>query len=762
MNAPRWRDGHDLTLPAARRLGEAVGGLSDRYLIYGEVLALHVGSHADGSWQAGSLVVGTNRVPFVAIGVPGLEVGCLVAVEGVWGNHPDFGIQLSIVACRESQVPTERTGLIRYLTANVEGLGSRRAEAVILALGAESTLHRLLQDPHVVTRVVPGKRGEQIAAAVREWAKQVEAARWAVEVAPWLLGVAGIGYSLARRIANFFDGPDVADIVARRSPYRLLDVPGVDWARADAVARGLGVAADSDERVDAALRVSVEALMASEGHTSVPVDRLLRETERLAHVGHGSVRGALSRAIEYCVVEARADGTTVHLPQVRDRDWAIAEAVDALVEQRCSLTDVEGASVDEGLNAAKLTVEQESAVRTSIGSGLSVITGGPGTGKTHALRALVACARDIGLDVCVVAPTGKAAARASQMVKVEASTIHRLLGAPVGGLRDTGPIRAGMLVVEEASMLDQEVAAWLAVNVKPGGALRVVMVGDDQQLPSVAPGRVLSDILESGVVPISRLTVVHRQAANSRIVQQASRVLRRQPLLEGETHDWTMVELPVDADDARALVLRTVRRVVAQERRSVLRDAPLDPRKGLQVLSPRAGGLLGSDGLNVGLRLILNRHGDLGPYLRDDQQARVGDRVICTRNDYTVRPHGLMNGEHGVVVSMSKQELTLQLDDGRVVRTNAVQSRHLAHAFALTVHRSQGSEYPVVVIVYHHTHGRLLDRRLLYTALTRARERVILCADAGALARSSANDHAGQRRSDLANLLRARRAPRPS
>jgi exodeoxyribonuclease V alpha subunit len=366
----------------------------------------------------------------------------------------------------------------------------------------------------------------------------------------------------------------------------------------------------------------------------------------------------------------------------------------------------------------------------------------------------------MGINVRIVAPTGKAAARAAEITGVAATTIHRLLGAPVGGTRAAGPIRGGLLVVEEASMLGQDVAAWLAINIKPSGSLRMVFLGDDQQLPSVAPGRILSDLVQSGVVPIARLTAVHRQRGGSRIVQQANRVLRGEPLLDGETHDWTHVELPADAGDARALVLRTVRDVIAQERHSVLRDTTFDPRREMQVLSPTAVGALGSVALNSGLRAILNARGELGPFLHGHQQARVGDRVVCMRNDYSVFPQGLMNGEQGVVRAMSGQEITTLLDDGRVVRTRGVQNSRLALGFASTVHRAQGSEYPVVVLVYHRTHGRLLDRRLFYTAITRAKQRVILCADPAALEASAAGVRLMQRQSELLARLRTRIAMR--
>jgi exodeoxyribonuclease V alpha subunit len=292
-------------------------------------------------------------------------------------------------------------------------------------------------------------------------------------------------------------------------------------------------------------------------------------------------------------------------------------------------------------------------------------------------------------------------------------------------------------VVEESSMVDLALMAWLAVNIRPDDSFRLVLVGDRNQLPPINHGQVLADLLSFGKVPYTELTVVQRQAAGSAIIAQANRILRGDPLEETERLDWRFVELPDDPNKAQDLFLRAVRRVIHEEYQSIIRKVrgtPFNPSRDLQVLSPRNTGPLGVAELNSALRGQLNKSSVIGPWIAGGERVRVGDRVVCTQNDYTIGDRGLMNGEQSVVVEVTADCTTLRTDDGRVVRTRGVQNNNLGLAFCMSVHRSQGSEYPVVVVAFHSSHYPLLDTRLLYTAITRSRVRTILCADRAALA----------------------------
>lgn len=752
-----------LTMTQARRLGAALAQQPGVHVLEGEVASLAASVRPDGSWVAGTLLVRNTRVGFVAREVPGLQVGRIVVVEGRWDQHPEHGIQFDIRHCRRSILPHERRSLVRYLAANVAGLGERRAERLIAGLGEQDALLRLARDPELARLFFPRVTGEQIVHGVRLWARDLGSERWCVELAPKLMAAADVGYAIARRIVAYFDAPEVADLIARRDTYRLLEVPGFGWKRADAVARQLGVRPNAPERMVAAVLSAYDDLVSREGHTGVAVSPLVERACRLA--GGERYRAFVRRA----VVQVLRDCDLVRYrrllarPEHIEQEWLIANLVDVLAQRSYQLTPEERRAIGAVVRSTNLTAEQGAAVWLVAERGVTLLTGGPGTGKTHTLRGVLDAATRLALPITIVAPTGKAATRAAEMTKRPASTIHRLLGGAPGSTREGGPLTSGVLVIEEVSMLDAEIMAWLAKNVVPGPGFRLLVVGDADQLPSVGPGRVLTDLLASGVVPTARLTAVQRQAAGSRIVQQAHRILASETLLEGETHDWSTVLLPDDPMRAQQEVVHAVRRVISQEAGSILRSSPFDARRDLQVLTPRVRGYLGVAGLNTALRPVLNARGEDGPWIAGGQRVRVGDRVMCIANDYTVKPDGLMNGEQGVVTGIVGDAVYIALDDGRKVVTRGVQNANLSLAFAATVHRAQGSEYPVVLFVYLASHAPLLDQRLLYTAVTRAKQRVVLCADRRALALSAATGRALVRSSGLAERISemARTRPRP-
>ncbi|MBV9921706.1 MAG: AAA family ATPase [Pseudonocardia sp.] len=744
----------------AAKLGKALSRQAGFFQLDGEVESLADDSRDDGSWVRGVLRVSGVQVPFCGREVWGVQVGRTVRLEGGWNKYRDLGVQFEATACRRSELPREREALIRYLAENVGAVGPAIARTIVSALGTEGLLDRLRERPEAVVPLLTPSTAAKVVFGLQAWARDLQSERWCLDVVPRLMAAAEVGYSLARRIARYFDGAEVADIIARRDPYRLLEVPGIGWPRADAIARSLGVASDDEARLEAAVLQALRDLMRADGHTGVPIPSLIEQAATLAGGHERGLRAALMRLGTYC--EVRRSRDLVFLPEALDHEWTIAGLADTLLSRRYPLDGRRVLDVERVIKAARppVTEEQASAVRLGLTHGLSVLTGGPGTGKTHTLGTLVRAARALGLSVQVLAPTGKAATRARAKSGEDAETVHRFLGGPPGGQRKAGPITHGLLVLDEASMLDAATAAWLAANVVPRRDFRLVIVGDEHQLPSVAPGRVLSDLLASPVVPVARLTKVRRQQGGSRIVDQAYRLLQREPLLPERTHDWQQVLLPDDPEDAQEVVLRTVRRVIQEERMSVLRaERGFDPCREVQVLTPRVGDALGVDALNERLRTILNpQRGPEGPYLAGAQRARAGDRIMCIENDYTIKPNnqpgGLMNGEQGVVERVVGGDLHLLLDDGRRAVTRGVQNKHLALAFAATVHKSQGSEYPVVILVYHRSHGLLLDQRLLYTGVTRAAERLVLCADPASLRLSAERGGTLGRRSGLAGRIR--------
>lgn len=484
----------------------------------------------------------------------------------------------------------------------------------------------------------------------------------------------------------------------------------------------------------------------------------------------------LDAALAQCLEDAEVieSGGLLFRPAVLWREWDVAEWLTDLARVHFTLGETQRAAVEAVIARNRLTTEQAAAVRNALEHGVSVLTGRPGTGKTHTQGAVVEACRALGLEVRIAAPTGKAAVRARQVTKLNATTVHKLLGGPVGGARKDGPVRGGVLVIDEASMCDLDVMAWLAKNVNRASDVRVVLAGDHAQLPSVGPGQVLADVIAAGVLPTTRLTEIQRQKAGSRITANAHALLDRRPLDLRAAHDFSFVDLgdpgerptPAYYAAAQAAVVDAVRALVAQESGSLVRraglDKPFHATRDLQVLTPRTSGPLGVSALNALLRPLLNPGAVDGARI-SEVHAAVGDRVICTENDYQVPPDGIMNGEQGVITATDAdaETVTVQMDDGRVVTLVGHQTYLLSHAFATTVHRAQGSEYPCVVAVFHSAHAvgtpgepRRLDVRLVYTAITRAQQQVVLVADQGALALARSGG-AAARHTGLAAHLRA-------
>lgn len=758
LNSLTWSDVRPLAIALSR-------GSDARYRLTGELRSLYAQSLPDGSWTAGTLDVTAHKrqVTIVGRNLPGLQIGRSIDVEGFWEQHPEHGWQFRAESCTRSQVPTESTAVARYLTANVEGIGARSAELLVTVLGATEALATLLRNPEMVRQFVSPRQAERAFQGLLLWRRDVEREKWCVDVAPKLMAVGGVGYATARRIVNYFGGADVSAVMAREEPYRLLEVPGIGWNVADAIAQHFGVAPLDDDRLEAAVLCAAGALR-RRGHSGASVAQLLAYVER--HLIQGR-REETNDAIQRCVATGdliESCDALFELPVLAE-EWAITRLVERLLSRRFELTDPQRQLVEATIAAARpaLTPDQAAAVRSMAERGFSILTGRPGAGKTHALRTVVAAAKSLGLGTAIVAPTGKAAARVQQLTQVPATTIHKKIGGPVGGVQDPAIFGRGLLVIDEASMVDASVMAWIAGNTEPGSDFRLLVVGDRHQLPSVGHGQVLADLISSGVGGCTDLQHVHRAAMDSRITLQANRLLDELPLLEDQTHDWRFVELPANPEAARKSVVKEVRRVIHEERTSLLRNVggpAFDARRDLQLLTARNLGPLGVHALNDDVRAIVNPNGELGPHIRSDDasapvRARIGDRVMCVENDYSVGDDGLMNGEQGVVVAVERGGMRVLLDGGRTVQLRGVQTTNMMLAFCATVHRAQGSEYPVVVVAYHSSHGGMLDRRLLYTAVTRARQRVVLCADRIALANlASSNQHRMARTTGLAVRLR--------
>ncbi len=527
------------------------------------------------------------------------------------------------------------------------------------------------------------------------------------------------------------------------NPYRLArDIRGIGFLTADRVAERLGIARTAMIRVRAGVSFALAEAM-DEGHCGLPVDELSSLTERLIEVPPALIAEALALELEAgeVIADTVEDRRCVFLAGLYRAEQGIAERLRALASGRPPWPEIDADKAVpwvEGKTGLSLAESQQAALRVALRSKVLVITGGPGVGKTTLVNAILRVIRAKGVDVALCAPTGRAAKRLSESTGLEAKTIHRLLETDpqTGGFRrgEQHPLECDLLVPDETSMVDVPLMRALLRALPYRAAL--LIAGDVDQLPSVGPGQVLADVINSGAVPVVRLTEVFRQAAQSRIVTTAHRINRGQmPELEAvDGSDFFFVE----ADDPEA----GVRKLLSVVRARIPARFGLDPVRDVQVLCPMNRGGLGARALNLELQRALNPPGE-HRVERFGWTFGPGDKVMQVANDYE---REVFNGDLGVITGLDIEEGELSVSfDGRPVTYGFGELDELVLAYATTIHKAQGSEYPAVVIPLTTQHYAMLARNLLYTGLTRGKRLVVLIGQRRALAIAVRNE-AGRRR----------------
>jgi exodeoxyribonuclease V alpha subunit len=652
-----------------------------------------------------------------------------LAVQGAWRRHARHGWQFAAERVRLG-APASEAALLSYLTS-VKHVGPRGAAWLLERHGPAEVLAAVDRDPERALRAVPGIGPARIGAAARSWRAQAE--QRAVRL---FLEEHGVPAAVAAR-AHRALGTGALERL-RSDPYALTAVEGIGFATADALAAALGLAADAPERLDAGLaHVLREA--EQDGHCHLPRVELVARARRLLGVEPSERLDALLAAGRLV-----ADGERVLDPGMDAVERRLGRTVAALAGDRPRLRLRVPGEAPPG--TPRPSPGQWSVVRAVVAGRLTILTGGPGTGKTSAMRALVELLETERRTVRLCAPTGKAARRLAEATGAPATTIHRLLEwmPPEGFARGPDhPIEAtDVLVVDEASMLSVRLADALLGAVGP--RTHVLLVGDVDQLAPVGPGRVLDDLIAAGVVPTVRLTEVFRQAARSLIVRAAHAINagERPPTVAGpgDVRDFFLVE----RDGAGPIFSEVVG--LAAERLPA--HLGLDPRADVLVLAPMHKGPAGIDALNAELRARLNPDGAPIP----GTALRVGDRVVQTRNDHAAE---LMNGELGVLVhhDAERERVLLAADDGRTLPLPVADLATLRLAHALSVHKSQGSQAPAVVVVLHRGHDLMLTRNLLYTAVTRAERACVVVGERAALRAALGRRDAHARHTRLAELV---------
>ena len=644
-----------------------------------------------------------------------VPVGSVLLCRGEWKVDKRYGSQF-VAATWEETMPATVYGIEKYLGSGlVKGIGPRFARAIVQRFGTETIdiieteIERLYEVPNI---------GRKRVAKIREsWEKQKD-------IKNVMLFLQGYGVSTAYAAKIYREyGKESIDKV-RENPYRLADdIWGIGFKTADGIAAKMGYEKEDPRRCRSGILYTLGQL-SDEGHVYAEEEQLVKTAEQLLEAGETAIRDSLARMLQ--AEDLILDKGAIYLPPFYHAECGTSRRLRDLAEST-------GRSLFDGLfDPSSLTAEtgieydevQLAAIRQAVTSKVMVLTGGPGTGKTTTTQGIIAALKKAGLRVLLAAPTGRAAKRMSEATGMEAKTIHRLLEYnPQDGYKrnDENPLEGDALIVDECSMIDILLMNNLLKAVPVG--MRLVFVGDIDQLPSVGAGNVLRDIIDSQRIPVVRLVCIFRQAQKSRIVMNAHAINqgRFPDMSNGRDTDFFFLK---EDDPERAA--ETIVRLVKERLSRAYRERP----DRIQVLTPMQRGVVGAANLNLLLQQALNPS---GPSLnRGGYTYRQGDRVMQQRNNYD---KDVFNGDLGYIREVDTEERTLKVDfDGKWIEYDITELDELTLAYATTIHKAQGSEYPIVVMPVLMTHFVMLQRNLIYTGITRAKKICVLIGAAKALA----------------------------
>lgn len=697
--------------------------------------------------------------------LPAIKEGENLQVKGRWTRHPNYGRQLEVQEYQVIQPATEE-GMISYLSSGViPGIGEKMARRIVEHFGSE-TFEIMQMAPERLTEV-PGigeLKASLIAESFREQREQREVILF--------LSQYQITPALAIKIYKQYGERTIS--ILQENPYRLGEIGGIGFKRADQIAAALGIPRNSMYRVLAAVKYALGQFH-GEGHTYAPKDLLVQKVRELTgcdpeliesgiqhlaleqqiHMERNREGGIHLYAMMYYYAEAYSCRKLISLIEITFNDQGID------IDQEIQLVEEEG--------GIQLAANQKEAVRQALLNSVMVITGGPGTGKTTTINTLIKLFEKMNKKILLAAPTGRAAKRMTEATGMEAKTLHRLLEIAYGDedrelsfQRDEdNPLEADVVIVDETSMVDILLFHSLLKAIAPG--TRLILVGDVDQLPSVGPGNVLKNIIESKIVKVVRLNEIFRQAQESMIVVNAHRINRGEvPLCNVKDKDFFLI-----SRNNKEGMLQSLLDLVKHR---LPKHYGLDPLRDIQVLSPMKKGTVGTHHLNRALQDVLNPQ---APWKREkeygERRYRMGDKVMQIKNNYTLqwisygsegvvedRGEGVFNGDIGYIhsIDLELQEMTVLFDETRLVTYGFSQLDELELAYCVTVHKSQGSEFPVVVMPVTWGPPMLLTRNLLYTAVTRAKKLVVMVGREVYLEQMVKNDQIVQRYSGLGDRLK--------
>ncbi len=658
--------------------------------------------------------------------------GQVINATGEWTNHPQFGEQFKVIQYN-TLVPATVTGIEKYLGSGlVKGIGPIMAKRIVKLFGEDTLV--IIDEATGRLSEVEGIGEKRLGMIRRAWEDQ----KHVREVMVFLQGH-GVSAGYAAKIYKQYGNKSIG--VVEENPYRLaMDIFGIGFVTADRIAQNLGFQKDSAVRVQAGA-IYVLSQVAEEGHVYYPLESLLEKCVEILEVDQDAITKALeSLSSDKRIVIERLSGqdaVAVYLSTFYMCETGVASRVKTLTRAPYSRRKVDTEKAVEWVEreiSMSLAMNQIEAVKSALDSKIMVITGGPGTGKTTIIKAILAIFERLSVEILLAAPTGRAAKRMSEATGREAKTIHRMLefSPNKGGFQrdDKHPLVCDLLIIDEASMIDTVLMYNLLKAVPLHSTL--ILIGDVNQLPSVGPGNVLQDIIESRAVPVVRLVEIFRQAQDSSIIVNAhlinSGVI---PRLEASTEGWNDFYFIEKNEPEEALA--TILKLVCER---IQKAFGFDPIDDVQILTPMNRGTVGASNLNLELQKALNPGED--GVMRGGRSFRINDKVMQIRNNYD---KDVYNGDIGRIsrIDRENQEVTI-LFDGRAVSYDYPDLDEIVLAYAVSVHKSQGSEYPCVVIPLLTQHYVLLQRNLLYTAVTRGRKLVIVVGSKKAMAIAVKND----------------------
>jgi len=717
--------------PSTQNIQE-IEGVLERITFYNDENGFLIGKLKGAELKEEITVVGKG---------PKVQCGETLVLSGTWTIHPKHGKQFSFKTLK-SKLPASAYGIRKYLASGlIHGIGKTYAEKIVEHFGADTL--RIISEESARLREIDGI-GKLRAKSIKEaWEEQK-----AVREVMMFLQTYGVSDALCLRLVRKYGNQ--AKTILQSDPYRIIrEIKGIGFKTADRIALNLGLANNGTPRIEAGILHIIQECE-DKGHTHFERREIALLACELLEANSNDVEKHLDSLLSQGEIVVSVQDW-IQQPNTARAESSLANSLLQLLQGNSSLPPI---LIDKAIEWAQqkagfdFATNQTEGVRQALSSKVSILTGGPGTGKTTILRALVSILRAKKTKVLLAAPTGRAAKRMAESTSHFAQTVHRLLNfePSQGGfsMNEQNPLICDFMIMDEASMLDVRLAAAL-LRALPSNA-HLLLVGDADQLPSVGSGNVLKDLIECQELPVTRLAVTFRQAKDSGIVGLAHNILKGKSVLPSPLEPKSSLPKQKDVHFIRAETPEQCVDAVCNLWSKVLPETfRLDPKSDIQVLAPLHRGVGGIGNLNDQIREQLNPTG--ATYIMGSLLFREGDKVIQTRNNYD---KDVFNGDLGVILKIDSINGVLEINfEGKTVRYERMEVTDLQPAYAISVHKSQGSEYPVVIFPLLKQHFMMLQRNLVYTGLTRAKKKVIFVGDPAAYAMAIRNDKTLKRQTDL-------------